>query len=230
VTTIHLYEFINIDLQRKGTYSIQLKLYSHHPDFNTKTFYLPTFKDNSPTTVGWKNSATDLAGGNTSSKFVSDDFNIEFVDQTTSIDKVLRFSTVVQVKNFEEGEVDVLGLLELSANISLLFNGVKEQTRKLKFNKNQEISTTKPQYAGIRFDGINFAHLDLTGNHSTLPSSTFIRIDHRQSNSRAYRSNSRRHASINARLQDRQYKPNVSSVYRFYYRTIIWSWSDDPPC
>jgi hypothetical protein len=110
VTTIHLYEFINIDLQRKGTYSIQLKLYSHHPDFNTKTFYLPTFKDNSPTTVGWKNSATDLAGGNTSSKFVSDDFNIEFVDQTTSIDKVLRFSTVVQVKNFEEGEVDVLGI------------------------------------------------------------------------------------------------------------------------
>jgi hypothetical protein len=116
VTTIHLYELVNIDIHRKGRYSIEVKLYSEHPSLSSETFYLDVSKDSSPTTSSWTKASSNTDIKNSGSKFSSSPFDIEYTDQVVTIDKLLRFSTVVQIRNYEEGEVDVLGLCFLKIN------------------------------------------------------------------------------------------------------------------
>jgi hypothetical protein len=67
----------------------------------------------------------------------------------------------VEIKNYEEGDVDVLEQLKVTAKICLFYDGVKEQTRKIKFDQRE--MSFKPLYTGIRFGGSNFSHLDVTG-------------------------------------------------------------------
>lgn len=124
MTSLHLNEFVNIDVFRKGTYRIQIRLSSFHPSVKTRTFLIEE-TDTSPTTVGWKRSTVEVSD---SDGFMSEPLNLEYRDQVFSLDQLLRFCTVMEYspKNYSR-LTEPLENLELTAKVSLFFNSEKQE-------------------------------------------------------------------------------------------------------
>lgn len=136
-TSIHLHEFVNIDIFRKGEYKIQVKLVSWHPSWNTNTFCLqPHGDDMSPTPPDWSFSSTEVYPGS-GKKYVSQPLKVAYKEQVCVLDKLVHFTTIIErtIYTTKDAESDILPDLELYAKISLLFDENKEQVSTKKSNQ-----------------------------------------------------------------------------------------------
>lgn len=117
LTTIVLGEFINIDIFRKGAYSISVKLVSSHPKLKTWTNL--SNEHASKSVLDMKLKSTH--------KYTSKPQMIAFHEQVCKINDSVTFQTIIEYNAKEADSVGILEGLKLYAKVSLLYDQKKSR-------------------------------------------------------------------------------------------------------